>query len=197
MEKDLLKLDKKHKILKAAKKLFLEKGFTGASMNLIAKEASVAKSLVFHHFSSKEELWQSVKSFMFEEYATNPPKSIDHKKFDSFKGYLKEILRFRFDFYANNPEVPRMMNWELLQGTNVSLYGNTPISPRAWVAALKYFLDQKMIRDDIPPEQLVVFISSTISAYSIDMLNVYCNEKEKKAYLETLIDLIDKGLKPL
>lgn len=196
MEKHQIKLDKKHKILKASKKLFLQKGFTGASVSQIADEAGVAKSLVYHHFSSKEKLWQNVKNFMFEEHFIDPPKTIEYEKFENFKGYLRKILTLRFDLYSDNPEIPRMMNWERLQGSDASLYGDTPISPQTWIPALRYFLEHKMIREDIPPEQLIIFISSTISASSIDMLNVYCNKKEKEAYLDNLIDLIYKGLKP-
>ncbi len=51
---------KKTLILEAAKKLFLEKGYDGASIEDIAGCAGVTKSLVYYYFDSKEEILYSV-----------------------------------------------------------------------------------------------------------------------------------------
>ena len=48
------------RILVAAESLFAERGFDAASMSAIAERAGVSKANVFHHFSSKNELYQSV-----------------------------------------------------------------------------------------------------------------------------------------
>ena len=44
------------KILDAALKLFAERGFDGTSISTVAKEAGVAKGLIYNYFESKEEL---------------------------------------------------------------------------------------------------------------------------------------------
>ena len=49
--------DKKEAILKAASKLFLEKGYCGASTNDIASEAGVNKSALHYYFTSKENIF--------------------------------------------------------------------------------------------------------------------------------------------
>lgn len=46
----------KKKILDAALKLFAERGFDGTTISNVAKEAGVAKGLIYNYFSSKEEL---------------------------------------------------------------------------------------------------------------------------------------------
>ncbi len=50
----------KENILKAAKKVFAEMGFNKASVEAIAREANVSKSLVFWYFKSKKDLIQEV-----------------------------------------------------------------------------------------------------------------------------------------
>ncbi|WP_440874470.1 TetR/AcrR family transcriptional regulator [Thalassotalea sp. PLHSN55] len=50
---------KREQILKAAADLFVEKGYTLASMDLIAKQADVSKQTVYSHFGSKEELFSA------------------------------------------------------------------------------------------------------------------------------------------
>src|SRR3990167_6437866 len=55
------------KILKAARKLFVESGFAGTSMGKIATKANINHSLIFHRFGSKEGLWKAVKQSIVEE----------------------------------------------------------------------------------------------------------------------------------
>lgn len=48
------------RILLTAKRLFAERGYDGVSIRDIAAEAEVSKANVFHHFSSKWELYRAV-----------------------------------------------------------------------------------------------------------------------------------------
>src|SRR5665213_2345949 len=47
-------------ILKAARRLFGERGFVATTMDDIAESARVAKGAVYHHFTSKEAVFESV-----------------------------------------------------------------------------------------------------------------------------------------
>ena len=51
---------KETQILAAARSLFLERGFAGASTDAIAKEANVSKETLYRYFSGKEELLAEV-----------------------------------------------------------------------------------------------------------------------------------------
>lgn len=48
------------RILAAAEALFAEHGFEAVSMNAIAERAGVSKANIFHHFTSKRELYLAV-----------------------------------------------------------------------------------------------------------------------------------------
>jgi TetR/AcrR family transcriptional repressor of mexJK operon len=50
-------LEKRAKILQAAKSLFLKMGYHAANMNQIAKEAGVTKLTVYNHFQDKANLF--------------------------------------------------------------------------------------------------------------------------------------------
>ncbi len=52
--------DTVERILATAEKLFSEQGFDAVSMNAIAEAAGVCKANVFHHFTSKNELYIAV-----------------------------------------------------------------------------------------------------------------------------------------
>lgn len=56
-------LGKRAAILEAAKALFIEQGYTGVSMDVIAAQANVSKLTVYSHFGDKEALFtEAVKS---------------------------------------------------------------------------------------------------------------------------------------
>ena len=61
-------LDKRDAILAAAKKLFVELGYAGTSMNRIAAEASVSKLTLYSHYSHKEDLFQQCVIAKCQEY---------------------------------------------------------------------------------------------------------------------------------
>ncbi|MEL6225517.1 MAG: TetR/AcrR family transcriptional regulator [Pseudomonadota bacterium] len=44
-------------VIRAATKLFLQKGFAGTSMTMLGKAADIQKATLYHHFSSKEALF--------------------------------------------------------------------------------------------------------------------------------------------
>jgi AcrR family transcriptional regulator len=52
--------EKRRQILKGAREVFLSKGFDGASMDQIAKEAGVSKGTLYVYFASKEVLFEAL-----------------------------------------------------------------------------------------------------------------------------------------
>lgn len=51
---------KRRDIIDGARRVFFEKGFDGASMDEVAKAASVSKATIYVYFSSKEELFEAL-----------------------------------------------------------------------------------------------------------------------------------------
>ncbi len=50
----------KYKILKAARKVFAEKGYEGARVDEIAREAGINKAMLYYYFNSKENILREV-----------------------------------------------------------------------------------------------------------------------------------------
>lgn len=59
--------EKRAAILDAAKRLFPERGYEGASMDAIAAEAGVSKLTVYSHFTDKETLFEAAIASKCEE----------------------------------------------------------------------------------------------------------------------------------
>ena len=67
-------------ILKTARKLFIKKGFADTSISKIAKGCNINKSLIYHHFESKEGLWKAIKAEMISSYIDLEKKEADFSK---------------------------------------------------------------------------------------------------------------------
>ena len=48
------------RILQAARQLFLEKGYNGSNLRDIARAAQVSMGGIYHHFASKEEIYEAL-----------------------------------------------------------------------------------------------------------------------------------------
>src|SRR5579884_3056229 len=67
----------RQRILKAAERLFLERGFKGVSMKDIAEEVHVTSAALYYHFpEGKQELFLDMVKMLFEEWYANTKRII-------------------------------------------------------------------------------------------------------------------------
>lgn len=100
----------RERILEAAHALFVAKGFAAVSMREIAARSSVTKSLIHHHFGSKEALWELVKERAISAYAEGQEaelRAADEPDADLLKN---AVVRY-FAFLQANPAVVRLFAW--------------------------------------------------------------------------------------
>lgn len=94
----------KDRILKAAFSEFTARGFAGARVDEIANKAGVNKALLYHYFGDKEAIFTSVLECKMAELSA---LAIDPNRIAECAGEF-------FDFYAANPWMARLMQWEAL-----------------------------------------------------------------------------------
>lgn len=100
----------RERILEAAHALFVDKGFAAVSMREIASDSGVTKSLIHHHFGSKEALWELVKERAFAAYAEGQEAEL-HAAEDPDADLLKNAVTRYFAFLQANPGVVRLFAW--------------------------------------------------------------------------------------
>lgn len=96
-------MNKKELILNTAKELFSSKGYDASSMDEIANNINIPKSLIYYHFKSKEELLNAVIDKFFKEYE----KVLQDESVDDLKKYL--------NFLENNNSFLRIIIIESLK----------------------------------------------------------------------------------
>lgn len=100
----------RERILEAAYKLFVDKGFAAVSMRDLAEESGVTKSLIHHHFGNKEALWELVKERAIEAYAEGQIAELKAPTEPTPELLRNAIARY-FHFLKENPEVARLFAW--------------------------------------------------------------------------------------
>jgi AcrR family transcriptional regulator len=66
-------------IIKAARKVFVEKGFHGTTTRELAKAAGVSEALLFKHFPSKEALYAAIEMSCFKLDREEDRKTIEQR----------------------------------------------------------------------------------------------------------------------
>ena len=113
------KENRKNSILKAARKLFFERGFKSVTVDLIAAKAEVSKGSIYLYFDSKEEIYTQILI----------SANIDsHKVWDVFakKGRTasEALTAFAHEYvcyFLDNNELFRILMTFMLQAENMNL----------------------------------------------------------------------------
>lgn len=100
----------RERILEAAQALFVAKGFAAVSMREIAARSGVTKSLIHHHFGTKEALWELVKEQAIAAYAESQAEEL-RETTEPDAELLRRSVRNYFTFLSEHPEVVRLFAW--------------------------------------------------------------------------------------
>ena len=134
-------------ILEAAETLFVDKGFSAVSMSDIAREAGVTKSLIHHHFGSKDDLWKATKTRLMAEYFEAQAQMLEN--YGTIE-LLRDSIVAYFRFLQRNPRVMRMMAWLDIAGDPVMIEAGQRVSELG-EARLREGQRDGVLRADVEP----------------------------------------------
>ena len=99
-------------ILDAARAEFLEKGFSAARVDEIAKKSGVSKVLMYRYFGDKSEMFEKVVEAQIEEFERGriaPPGLTGREE---LLEWIKRTIHGHFRYLARHPELARLMALE-------------------------------------------------------------------------------------
>lgn len=107
------KMNTEEKILEAAKKVFVRRGFDGTRMQEIADEAGINKALLHYYYRSKEKLFFVIFDEMFGQLTgiVNELLVTNDNVFD----LIDKFVDFYTDFLKKNPHMPIFIMNEIYQ----------------------------------------------------------------------------------
>ena len=144
--------DKRRLILDAAVRVFARQGFHATRVSDIADEAGVAYGLVYHYFSSKDE----VLNELFIERWSLLLAAIDEADRTGAgpREKLAAVAGFIFDSYRHDPELMKVIIVEVTRAANSFGRTHLPQIRRAYDSITKIVADgqaEGAFRSDIDP----------------------------------------------
>lgn len=173
-------------ILKAAFKLFCNKGFSATSLIQIATAAKINKSLIIHHFESKENLWRQVKASFLH---TIPELEFPDPNIE-FIEFINTIVTQRFMLYDKNPNIARMISWQRLEKDSANLEGTDKKLFEHYTDIIKNYQNQGIIRNDFDAKFIVLWISISVSGIFLTKEKPFKSQEQKLAYKDMVIKSI-------
>jgi TetR/AcrR family transcriptional regulator, fatty acid metabolism regulator protein len=145
-------IDKRRQILDAAIRVFARQGFHSTRVSDIADEAGVAYGLVYHYFSSKDE----VLNELFSERWSLLLSAIEESDREgaSPRAKLEAVAGFIVDSYRHDPELMKVIIVEVTRAANSFGRTHLPEIRRAYDSIAKIVADGQeagVFRRDIDP----------------------------------------------
>jgi TetR/AcrR family transcriptional regulator, fatty acid metabolism regulator protein len=111
--------DRRRRILDAAVRVFARRGYHGARVGDIATEAGVAHGLLYHYFSSKDEVLETVFRDNFGELVARfrAVESSDEAAPEKLAGIAKILLRT----WRNDPDLVTVMVRDVARSARLQL----------------------------------------------------------------------------
>ena len=103
------------RILETARNVFAEKGFDGARVDEIAKEAGVPKSLIYYHFPSKEAILEELLNACLAQYHALLLEYVNEPVDADPTALLRHVRSGYLKFLEMNEDVIRIMSMEALK----------------------------------------------------------------------------------
>lgn len=124
---------KKNKIMQAAMRLFVSKGFHNSSMQLLAKKAGVATGSIYTYFPGKKELISEVFNSLLADVEEYVQQGYDQTA--TVEARFRHLVSRRIDYNIKNAMKFKLMsmyarNQNILDLVNAEDY---KLSPMYWV----------------------------------------------------------------
>ena len=160
----------KARILSAAEAVFAARGFDGASTREIAAAAGVNISSLHYHWESKETLYFAVFEHVYDRILELVRSSIPDTSVErpANREVIDEVMGRLYDFFADNPTLPRLMVRRLLETSVETSDIEREILLPAWrrFATWTYDLSGVVSAEDAPI--LMLTVHSVLLLFMLD-----------------------------
>jgi TetR/AcrR family transcriptional regulator, fatty acid metabolism regulator protein len=187
--------EKRRTILDAAARVFARKGFHTSRVGDIAEEAGVAHGLLYHYFSSKDEVLETI----FREHWTTLLERVHEAEEtgDDPIEQLRGIAAAMFEGWLNEPDVVRVVVREIARTEEISEHVGELVRP---IGAIRRVIErgqaQGVLRDDLDASMAaVIFYGGIDELISGWVLGRIPGDADEVAAAERhLVEVLRRGL---
>lgn len=161
------KLYDKDQILDTCLAVFAQHGYEKTSVVMLAKAAGISRTLIFHHFKSKKDLYLEIVDRITEKAGEKINLEFLAQNPDFFKA-REEFSRYKFDFSKNNPVYYRIIK-EIMGKPPVEI--RDEIKERFGEKQVRYkkqweaMFEKVPLRDGVDRKQAYQFVQMTLGYF--------------------------------
>lgn len=177
----------RQRLLQAAFTEFAERGFAGARVDRIGDAAGVNKAQIYHHFGSKDGLFDAVFDQIVEATLSETP--IDPADLPEYAGKL-------FDRYTAQPAVQRIATWHRLERGDSHRVSAISASYEEKLRELRAAQRSGTLSKQWPPEVLLTQVLAlsamwaTVTPELDGMLEAISLKRRRKAVVDSVAALL-------
>ena len=152
----------KERILAAAIDVFSSHGLGGARVDAIAERAGANKRMIYHYFGNKDQLFLHVLEAVYAHIRSHE-RELHLDDLDP-EAAMRELVRYTFDYFVENPHFIRLLNNEnLYEAAHLRASASIRDMHMPLTAQIKAILDRGaaagVFREGVDPVQLYISIA--------------------------------------
>ena len=152
----------KERILAAAIDVFSSQGLGGARVDAIAERAGANKRMIYHYFGNKDQLYLRVLETVYSHIRSHE-RELHLDDLDP-ESAMRELVRYTFDYFVENPHFIRLLNNEnLYEAAHLKRLPSIRDMHMPLTAQIKAILDRGVasgvFRNGVDPVQLYISIA--------------------------------------
>jgi AcrR family transcriptional regulator len=143
------------RIMEAAREVFIRHGFDGTTMQQIADEAGMNKSLLHYYFRNKEKLFETVFAYAFRQFVPQIQDIMVSQA--SITDKIERIISEYMDLLLKNEILPAFILHEINRDPDrlYKIMQETGLNPDMFMKGMKAEMEQHKIRP-MDPRHLIV-----------------------------------------
>jgi TetR/AcrR family transcriptional regulator len=174
-------------ILDAARKVFLENGFDGSTMQQIATVAGINKALLHYYFRSKDRLFEAVFLEAFAKMVPNIFKIFTAEI--PFTEKIRGLVNTYISALQEYPQIPQFILHELHRnpGRIIDLMHSTGLDPEMVMSIIRMELKTGNLVEMEPKQFMVNLLALCIFPFAArPMIQGFIFKNDAKAYEDFL-----------
>ena len=160
------KINTEEHILQTAREVFMQFGYDGTSMQMIADRAGINKSLLHYYYRSKERLFRQIFSKVFSQFI--PHVGVIFMSDMSLEEKVHAFVERYIDVFIQHPFIPIFVMQELSKNPQhlTELIREAGINPDLMIENISRMLEREDVRLKDPRQFLVNLIGLCVFPFA-------------------------------
>ena len=192
----------KERLMDAAARVFVERGYDGARVDEIAATAKVNKRMMYLYYGSKQDMYQAVIRAQFERFEQETRDALVDTSDPAEQ--VRAIITSYFDYLAANPGFVRLLGWETLslaRHESEALVEWSARGVRSLERVLERGVQRGLFRPDLDIRRLILSVSAlclTFFNHRIGIQQLWGQDMNLRAVqretLDHILNLVFQGI---